>query len=142
MKGLKLLSLHTDEKSGKAKRVPALEWFKTHDIHLHIPSGAVPKDGPSAGVTMASALLSLITGRIARPKMAMTGELSLVGKVLPVGGIKDKVLAAKRAGISQLILPKLNEKDLKEIPKQQLKDLKFYFVNRVEEVFKIALREK
>jgi ATP-dependent Lon protease len=120
-------------------QVNALEWFKTHDIHLHIPSGAVPKDGPSAGITMASALLSLITGRKARAKLAMTGELSLTGKVLPVGGIKDKVLAAKRVGITDVLLPKLNAKDLKEIPLAQQKGLRFHFVDRVEQVFEQVL---
>lgn len=122
------------------KKVDAAEWFRTHDIHLHIPAGAVPKDGPSAGITMASALLSLITGKVARQKLAMTGELSLVGKVLPIGGVRDKLLAAKRAGIKRVLLPKLNQKDLLEIPKQQLRGLDLRFVSRVEEVFSEAIR--
>ena len=133
-RGLKLRSVAINH-----KLLTAQEWLQTHDIHLHIPAGAVPKDGPSAGITMATTLLSLITGRIAKEKVAMTGELSLVGKVLPVGGIKEKVLAAKRAGIKTIILPKLNKKDLKEIPVQHRKGLKFAFVSKVDDVFKQAL---
>lgn len=137
--GTKLTSLSRDEKVKVGDRIGAQDWFKSHDIHLHIPSGAVPKDGPSAGVTMASALLSLLTARLARPGLAMTGELSLVGKVLPVGGIREKVLAAKRAGIREIILPVLNKQDLLEIPKQNLRGLRFYFVENVDQVFRIAL---
>ena len=114
-------------------------YFKSHDFHLHIPAGAIPKDGPSAGVTMATALYSLISGRRIKHRLAMTGELSLVGKVLPVGGIKEKLLAAKRAGISTVLLPKLNEKDLTEVPAYALKGLKLHFVSRIEEVFALAL---
>ena len=93
------------------------DYFHKHDFHLHIPAGAIPKDGPCAGITMATALYSLLSGRSARHRVAMTGELSLVGKVLPVGGIKEKLLAAKRAGMTTVILPKLNEKDLLEVPR-------------------------
>jgi ATP-dependent Lon protease len=117
-------------------------WFKQHDIHLHIPAGGIPKDGPSAGVTMATALFSLLSGRKIKHKLAMTGELSLVGKVLPVGGIKEKLLAAKRAGLTTILLPKLNEKDLVEVPSYALKGLTLHFVSHVEEVFKLALEEK
>ncbi len=117
------------------------EYFKERDFHLHIPAGAIPKDGPSAGVTMATALYSLLSGRIAKQKFAMTGELSLTGKVLPVGGIKEKVMAARRAGITQIILPKLNEKDVTEVPKYALRGITLHFVNRVEEVFALALSE-
>ncbi|MCO5143368.1 MAG: endopeptidase La [Oligoflexia bacterium] len=116
-------------------------WFQTHDIHLHIPAGAVPKDGPSAGVTMASSILSLVTNKKSKQKLAMTGELSLVGKVLPVGGIKEKVLAAKRSGIQTILLPKQNQKDLMEVPKRHLSGIKFYFPVKVDQVFKIALEE-
>ena len=123
----------------KPTPIPAAEWFQKHDIHLHIPAGAVPKDGPSAGITMAAALLSLLYGRKIRSRVAMTGELSLVGKVLPVGGIKEKVLAAKRAGIRTIFLPQLNKKDLKEIPDRHLTDLKFVFVSKVSEVFESAI---
>ncbi len=113
------------------------EHYKNKDVHLHIPSGAIPKDGPSAGVTMASALYSLLTGKVSKPGIAMTGELSLTGKVLPVGGIKEKLLAAKRTGITEIILPKLNEKDLYEIPAYVLQDLKLHFVSFASEVFDI-----
>lgn len=117
------------------------KFFRSQDFHLHIPAGAIPKDGPSAGVTMATALYSLLTGRKAKQKLAMTGELSLVGKVLPVGGIKEKILAARRAGINTIILPKLNEKDIKELPDYALKGMTLHFVSRIEEVLKLALVE-
>lgn len=125
--------------NGKRTELSAQDWFQKRDIHLHIPAGAVPKDGPSAGVTMATALLSLVTGRKVKPRLAMTGELSLVGKVLPVGGIKEKVLAARRAGIKTVILPKLNEKDLKEIPKQHREGLVLLPASRIEDLFQLAL---
>jgi ATP-dependent Lon protease len=115
--------------------------FKETDVHLHIPAGAIPKDGPSAGVTMASALFSLLSGRKAKQKVAMTGELSLIGKVLPVGGIKEKLLAARRAGITTLVLPKLNEKDVYEVPAYALKDLTIHYVSHIEEVFDLVLAE-
>jgi ATP-dependent Lon protease len=115
------------------------KWFKDHEFHIHIPAGAIPKDGPSAGVTMATALMSLVRDKKSRQRLAMTGELSLVGKVLPVGGIKEKVLAAKRAGVKKVILPKENEKDLKEVPESHLKGLEFLFLERVDEVFDEAL---
>jgi ATP-dependent Lon protease len=115
------------------------EWFQQHDIHLHIPAGAVPKDGPSAGIAMATALMSLLLGKPVGSRLAMTGELSLVGKVLPVGGIKEKVLAAKRAGVNRVILPKLNERDLADVPKEHRKGVKFHFVSKVDEVFRLAL---
>lgn len=117
------------------------KFFRNQDFHLHIPAGAIPKDGPSAGVTMATALYSLITGRKAKQKLAMTGELSLVGKVLPVGGIKEKLLAARRAGITTVILPKLNEKDVKEVPEYALKGMTLHFASRIEEVLDLALVE-
>jgi ATP-dependent Lon protease len=115
------------------------DYFKSRDIHLHIPAGAIPKDGPSAGVTMATALYSLLSGKMVRQRVAMTGELSLVGKVLPVGGIKEKLLAAKRAGISEVILPKLNEKDIADVPPYALNGLQLHYVSNVEEVFALAL---
>ena len=121
------------------RNTTARAFFDENDIHVHIPAGAIPKDGPSAGVTMATSLLSLVTGRKARAGIAMTGELSLVGKVLPVGGIREKVLAAKRAGLKTIILPRQNKKDLKEIPAANLKGLKFVFADSVEDVFKAAL---
>jgi len=119
----------------------ATDFLATHEIHLHLPAGATPKDGPSAGITMALALYSLATKKKVRGDVAMTGELSLTGKVLPVGGIKEKVLAAKRAGIKEIILPWQNEKDLKEVPERHRKGMKFYPVRHFEEVVKIALRK-
>ncbi|MBT3981267.1 MAG: endopeptidase La [Bacteriovoracaceae bacterium] len=115
------------------------DYLSNHHVHLHLPAGAVPKDGPSAGITMALALYSLATGKRVKSNIAMTGELSLTGKVLPVGGIKEKVLAAKRAGIKSIILPAQNEKDLKEVPERHRKGIKFYPVKYFNEVQKIAL---
>ncbi len=120
----------------------ATDYLATHEIHLHLPAGATPKDGPSAGITMALALYSLATKQMVRGDVAMTGELSLTGKVLPVGGIKEKVLAAKRAGIKTIILPWQNEKDLKEVPERHRKGMKFYPVKHFDEVLKIALKGK
>jgi ATP-dependent Lon protease len=113
--------------------------FMTSDIHVHVPSGATPKDGPSAGVTLFTALASLITGRTADPDLAMTGEITLSGAVLPVGGIKEKVLAAHRAGIRTIILPKENERDLPDVPEDVRNELTFVPVESVEEVLKEAL---
>jgi ATP-dependent Lon protease len=113
--------------------------FEEVDIHLHVPAGAVPKDGPSAGVTMAAALASLLTGRRVRDDVGMTGEITLRGQVLPVGGIKEKVLAAHRAGLKTVILPKQNEKDLEDIPDEARKNLEFVLAERVDDVFEAAL---
>ncbi len=118
------------------------EWFKQNDIHLHIPAGAIPKDGPSAGITMATAFYSLLSGRKVRQKIAMTGELSLIGKVLPVGGIQEKLLAARRAGITTVILPKLNEKDVAEVPRYALEGMRLHFVSTWDEVLTIAIEPK
>jgi ATP-dependent Lon protease len=118
----------------------ATDFLATHEIHLHLPAGATPKDGPSAGITMALALYSLATHQMVRGDVAMTGELSLTGKVLPVGGIKEKVLAAKRAGIKEIILPWQNEKDLKEVPERHRKGMRFHPVKHFDEVLKIALK--
>jgi ATP-dependent Lon protease len=120
----------------------ATDFLATHEIHLHLPAGATPKDGPSAGITMALALYSLATNQMVRGDVAMTGELSLTGKVLPVGGIKEKVLAAKRAGIKTIILPWQNEKDLKEVPERHRKGMQFFPVKHFDEVLKIALKKK
>lgn len=117
------------------------DYLASHEVHLHLPAGATPKDGPSAGITMALALYSLATNKAVNSDIAMTGELSLTGKVLPVGGIKEKVLAAKRAGIKNIILPKQNEKDLKEVPLLHRKGMKFYPVSHFDEVLKIALKK-
>lgn len=118
------------------------DFFKGTDYHLHIPAGAIPKDGPSAGVSMATALYSLLTHRVAKQKMALTGELSLIGKVLPVGGIKEKILAARRAGINHIVLPKLNEKDVPEVPKYALEGMALHFVSHIDEVFSLMLDSK
>lgn len=115
------------------------DFLSNNEIHLHLPAGATPKDGPSAGITMALAMYSLAKSKRVKTGIAMTGELSLTGKVLPVGGIKEKVLAAKRAGIKTIILPHENEKDLKEVPERHRKGLKFYAVKHFDEVLKIAL---
>jgi len=115
------------------------DFYDTHDIHIHVPSGAIPKDGPSAGVTMLTALASLLTDRKLKKDLAMTGEITLRGVVLPVGGIKEKVLAAHRAGIKTIILPKWNKKDLEDVPPNVIKDIKFLFVDDMLEVLKIAL---
>lgn len=113
--------------------------FEENDIHVHVPAGAVPKDGPSAGITMVTALVSSLTGRKVKKAIAMTGEITLRGKVLPVGGIREKILAAKRAGIKEIILCSENRKDIEDIKKEYLKGLKFHYVDKIEEVLKIAL---
>jgi ATP-dependent Lon protease len=116
---------------------PAL--FKTSGVHVHVPAGAIPKDGPSAGVTMATALTSLYTKLPARSDVAMTGEITLTGLVLPIGGIKEKVLAARRAGIHTVIMPKANQKDLRDLPEEVRKEMEFIFAGRVEDVLKTAI---
>lgn len=156
----KILQNQIDESTAKAKKVAKAkkpiatssapvkkdeheneDYLAAHEVHLHLPAGATPKDGPSAGITMALALYSLATNKAVDSNIAMTGELSLTGKVLPVGGIKEKVLAAKRAGIKNIILPKQNEKDLKEVPALHRKGMKFYPVSHFDEVLKIALKK-
>jgi ATP-dependent Lon protease len=115
------------------------EYFEGRQIHLHIPEGATPKDGPSAGVTMATALLSLVLNKQIKPRLAMTGELSLTGQVLPIGGLREKTVAAKRNHIKEIIIPKGNEKDLDDIPENVKKGIVFHPVERMEEVISIAL---
>ena len=131
----------------------ALSWVRAHseefqldkdfhkdlDIHIHVPEGAVPKDGPSAGVTMATALVSALTGRKVRQDVAMTGEITLRGRVLPIGGVKEKLLAAYRAGIRTVLLPRENEKDLEDIPEHVLKTFTILFADTVTDVLKVAL---
>jgi ATP-dependent Lon protease len=131
----------------------ARSWLRTHaselqidpkvfgrsDLHLHVPAGGVPKDGPSAGIAMVTSLASLLTGREVRPEVAMTGEITLRGKVLPVGGIKEKILAAKRAGIQRVVLPELNRRDAEEIPSDLLEGLELHYVGRIDEALQNAL---
>ena len=118
------------------------DFFESHDLHIHVPAGAIPKDGPSAGVTMLSALTSLLTERRIHKDLAMTGEITLRGQVLPVGGVKEKVLAAHRAGIKTIILPTWNRKDLEDIPKKVEKDIQFHFVDKMQDVLTLALENK
>jgi ATP-dependent Lon protease len=120
------------------KSVPD-DWFRDHDLHVHVPAGAVPKDGPSAGVAIATALVSLVTERPVRADTAMTGELTLTGQVLPIGGLKEKALAAQRAGIGRVVAPKLNEPDVDEIPAHLRKDIEFVFVDSIDKVLREAL---
>jgi ATP-dependent Lon protease len=115
------------------------DWFKTHDIHVHVPAGATPKDGPSAGITMATALMSLVTGRKVRDDTAMTGELTLSGLVLPIGGLKEKALAAQRAGVKRVLAPRRNEADLEDFPEHLRKGMDFIWVGEIGEVFQAAL---
>jgi len=114
--------------------------FEGKTIHVHVPAGAVPKDGPSAGVAITTALVSLLTGRPVWNDLAMTGEITLRGKVLPVGGIKEKVLAAHRAGIKTVILPRRNERDVDDVPPDLRQQLEFVFVDSAEEAVRRALR--
>ena len=118
------------------------DFFDTHDLHIHVPAGAIPKDGPSAGVTMLTALTSLLTNRTIHRDLAMTGEITLRGQVLPVGGIKEKVLAAHRAGIKELILPEWNKKDLEDVPPKVKKEIRFHFVDKMQEVLELAFSRK
>ena len=137
----------------KESAMLALEYIKAHasllqlnndifdnwNIHIHVPEGAIPKDGPSAGITMATSLASALTQRKVKANLAMTGEITLRGKVLPVGGIKEKILAAKRAGIKEIILCQENRKNIEEIQEIYLQGLTFHYVNDIKEVFDIAL---
>ena len=110
------------------------DWFQKHDIHIHVPAGAIPKDGPSAGITMATALASLLSGRHVRDDVAMTGEITLTGQVLPIGGLKEKALAAQRNGMRTVIAPELNRGDADEIPEHLRSKLEMRFVSEIPEV--------
>ena len=123
----------------RAHRAGDEAWFAGHDLHLHVPSGAVPKDGPSAGITMATALTSLVLGRCVRDDTAMTGEITLTGQVLPIGGLKEKALAAQRAGITRVIAPRRNEPDTEDFPAHLLEDIEFVWASEIDEVLAAAL---
>jgi ATP-dependent Lon protease len=116
--------------------------FDQYDIHIHFPAGAVPKDGPSAGITILTALASILTQRKVKNRLAMTGEITLRGKVLPVGGIKEKILAAKRAGIKEIIMSKANKKDIDDIDPSYITNLKFHFVDQMSQVLDFALTKQ
>ena len=118
------------------------DWFAQHDLHIHVPAGATPKDGPSAGITIATAIVSLLSRRPVRSDVAMTGEITLTGQVLPIGGLKEKALAAQRSGIKRIIAPSLNEHDLREVPELLDSGLEFHWVTTVEEVLRVALGRK
>ncbi|MCQ2398845.1 MAG: hypothetical protein MJ052_06060, partial [Sphaerochaetaceae bacterium] len=113
-------------------------FFKKNDIHLHVPEGATPKDGPSAGITMATAMFSLVTGTVMVPDMAMTGELSLLGKVMPIGGLKEKVLAARRNKVKTILIPKFNKKDLDKLEDNVKQGIEFHLVSDMEQVIALA----
>ncbi len=117
-------------------------WFDKSSIHIHVPEGATPKDGPSAGITMATAMFSLVTGKVIKEDLAMTGELSLLGKVMPIGGLKEKVLAAKRNKIKTIIIPAFNKRDLDKLDDNVKKGIKFHLVHDMEEVIDIAFAKE
>jgi ATP-dependent Lon protease len=114
------------------------DWFAEHDVHIHVPAGAVPKDGPSAGVTMATAIASLVRGTPVADDVGMTGELTLTGQVLPIGGVREKVLAAQRAGLKRVILPSENESDLEELPAETRKEMRFTLADSIDDVLAAA----
>ena len=141
MKESAVIALEYINSNAEELNIPQ-EAFDNLNLHIHVPEGAIPKDGPSAGVTMATSIASIFTQRKVRSKIAMTGEITLRGKVLPVGGIKEKILAAKRAGISDIILSAENLKDISKIKDIYLKGLNFHYVNEIMEVLNIALTDQ
>jgi ATP-dependent Lon protease len=122
-----------------ARQGMADDFFARHDIHVHVPAGSIPKDGPSAGITIATAIVSVLTGRPVHRGVAMTGEITLRGDVMPIGGLKEKILAAKLAGVTTVLIPKLNERELPEIPAPVKAGLSFHFVDHVDDVLAHAL---
>jgi ATP-dependent Lon protease len=116
------------------------DYFDKHFVHLHVPAGATPKDGPSAGVTMTTALLSMITGQPARKQLGMTGELTLTGRVLPIGGVKEKTIAARRAGLGILIFPEANRKDFEELPDYLREGIEVHFAREYGDVYRVAFK--
>jgi ATP-dependent Lon protease len=129
-------------RSKMAKLGVDLDVFEKTDVHIHVPAGAIPKDGPSAGLAMVLAIASLFTGRAVKSDVGMTGEVTLRGRVLPVGGIKMKILAAHRAGLKTVILPKRNEQDLNDLPEEVVKSMTFVSVGRIGEALKVAFSPK
>ncbi len=122
-----------------AAEIPAADFFAKNDVHVHVPAGSIPKDGPSAGITIGTAILSVLTDRPVNRRVAMTGEITLRGDVLPIGGLKEKVLAAQAAGVHTVVVPRLNRRDLSEVPEAIRKDLTFHFVDHMDEVLRLAL---
>lgn len=141
MKESAILALEIVRSNAEAFGITDVD-FDNENFHIHVPEGAVPKDGPSAGVTMTTAIVSALTGKRVRKRIAMTGEITLRGMVLPVGGITEKILAAKRAGITDIILCNENQKDIDAIKKEYVQGLTFHYVQRVAEVLDIALEPK
>jgi ATP-dependent Lon protease len=118
------------------------QWFEENDVHVHVPAGAVPKDGPSAGITMAVAIVSVASSKPVSDEVAMTGEITLSGQVLAIGGVREKVLAAQRVGVEKVILPRENEPDLEELPEESRKELEFVLVDSIDEVLEVAFDGK
>jgi ATP-dependent Lon protease len=139
MKESATIAMTVAQKLGAERYGIESSWFEKNHIHLHIPEGATPKDGPSAGITMATALLSLIRNKIVTDRLVMTGELSLTGQVLPIGGLKEKTIAAQRNKAKHIIIPKQNVRDLDEIPDNVKKGIEFHPVERFDEVLALAL---
>ena len=137
MKESAMAALSFVRSKGEAYKV-APEFFKENDFHIHVPEGAVPKDGPSAGITMATAILSAVTGKKVDPLVAMTGEVTLRGRVLPIGGLKEKVLAAKNAGVKKVLVPVDNQKDIDEISDEIKEGIEIIFIESMEQVIKQA----